>query len=219
VAGFERTGLADQQDNYFCVKELAMSRLLQGDAAEAEKLLLEVLPRSRQRLGPDDRVTLYVQRVLARALAEEGRLEQAESVCKETLDALRRTTANQESHSIARTLLYLGRVLVEQAKVEEAEPLLQEALKLFRADAWSQPRSELAGQVENWLGTIQLARKAYPEAEALMLPNAEHFFAPDAEMSPHERRLAIGHIVSLYQASDKPDQAAAWQKRLDQLPR
>ncbi len=196
-----------------------MCRLLQGDAAEARKLLAQVLPRSRQRLGPDNRVTLFVQRVLARALAEEGRLEEAESLCKQTLDALRRTAANQESHSIARTLLYLGRILVEQGKLEEAEPLLQEALKLFRGDEYSKPRSELAGQVENWLGAIQLARKAYPQAEALMLPGSERFFAPDADMSPHERRLAIGNIVSLYQAWGKPDQAADWQKKFDQLPK
>jgi tetratricopeptide (TPR) repeat protein len=219
MAGFERTGLTDEADQYFCIKELAMCRLLQGDAAEAEKLLVHVLPRSRQRLGPGHRVTLFVQRVLARALAEEGRLEEAESLCRETLDTLRRTTADQEVHSTARVLLYLGRVLVERGKLEEAEPLLQEALKLFRADEWSKPRSELAGQVENWLGAIQLARKAYPEAEALLLPGSERFFAPDAEMSPHERRLAIGHIVSLHQVCGKLDQAAVLQKKLDGLPK
>jgi tetratricopeptide (TPR) repeat protein len=217
VAGFERTGLADQPDAYYCVKELAMCRLLQGDAAAAERLLAEILPRSKQRLGPDHRLTLFLQRVLVRALAEEGRLEEAESLCKQTLDALRRTAANQEGHSTARTLLYLGRVLVEQGKLEEAEPLLQEALTLFRADEWSKPRPELAGQVENWLGAIQLARKAYPEAKILLLPDSDSFFAPAADMSSNERRLAVGHILNLYQALGKPEQAAVWQKKLDQL--
>jgi len=56
-----------------------------------------------------------------------------------------------------------------------------------------------------------------PEAEALLLPDSDRFFAPAADMSPNDRRLAVGHILSLYQALGKPEQAAAWQKKLDQL--
>jgi len=52
-----------------------------------------------------------------------------------------------------------------------------------------------------------------------MLPGSERFFAADVEMSPHERRLAVGHIVKLYQAWGKPDQTAEWQNRMDQLPK
>jgi hypothetical protein len=36
-------------------------------------------------------------------------------------------------------------------------------------------------------------------------------------MSPNERRLAVGHIISLYQAWEKPDQAAVWRKKLETL--
>ena len=110
-----------------------------------------------------------------------------------------------------------GRVLVEESKLDEAEPRLQEALTIFHNDASSKFKPELAGQAANWLGAIQLARKAYPEAEALMLPDSERFFARAAEMSPNERRVAVGHIVSLYQAWGKPEQTATWQKKLDGL--
>jgi tetratricopeptide (TPR) repeat protein len=217
LAGLERIGLADQGDGHFYVKELAILRLLQEDPAEAEKRLVEVLPRSRRRLGPDHRVTLHIQRCLVRALADEGRLDEAEALGKETLNALRRTKADQEGHGTARTQLYLGRVLVEEGKLDEAEPYLQEALTFFRDEEWSKPRPELAAQAANWLGAIQLARKAYPEAEALLLPGSGSFFAPAADMSPDERRLAFGHILNLYQALGKPEQAAVWQKKLDQL--
>ena len=50
---------------------------------------------------------------------------------------------------------------------------------------------------------------------SLVLPDSEQFFTPTAQMSPNERRLAIGHIVKLYEAWGKPDQAAAWQNKLD----
>ena len=194
-----------------------MARLLQGDPAAAEKLLEEARPRAIQRLGPDHYTTLQFQRVLARALAEEGRLDEAEALCNETLNARRRTKANQDEYGTARTQLSLGRVMVEKGKPDEAEPLLQGALTFFRADASSKSRPELAAQAANWLGAIQLGRKAYPEAEALMLPGYEPFFATSAEMSPNERRIAVGHIVSLYQAWEKPEQLAVWEKKLDQL--
>ena len=217
LAGRERLGLADQRDGLFDVKELAVLRLEQEDPAGARKLLEEVLPRSRLRLGPDHRWTLHIQRVLLCALAEEGRLDKAEALGKETLDALRRTKADQEGHGAARTELFLGRVLVQEGKLDEAEPLLRTALTFFREEEWSKPKPELAAQAANWLGAIQLARKAYPEAEALLLPDSDRLFAPAADMSPNDRRLAVGHILSLYQALGKPEQAAVWQKKLDQL--
>ncbi len=213
----QRNGFADKHDGFLCVKELAMTRLLQGDPAEAGKLLEEALVRARKRLGPDNVLTLFIQRVLVRALAEEGRLVEAEALGKETLNARLSTRANQDDVGTGRTLLYLGRVLVEESKLDEAEPRLQEALTIFHKDASIKARPELAGQAANWLGAIQLARKAYPQAEALMLPGSERFFAADVEMSPHERRLAVGHIVKLYEAWDRPKDAAAWQGKLDNL--
>jgi len=73
----------------------------------------------------------------------------------------------------------------------------------------------LAAQAANWLGSIQVARKAYPEAETLLLVGSDQFFASTADMTPNERRLAVGHIVKLYEAWGRPDQAAAFQKKLD----
>jgi hypothetical protein len=68
------------------------------------------------------------------------------------------------------------------------------------------------------LATVQVARKAYPEAERLLLSDPEEFLAPTAQMSSAERRAALGHIVQLYQNWRKPDQAAIWQHRLDEIP-
>jgi eukaryotic-like serine/threonine-protein kinase len=214
---FQRIGFADKHNGFLCVKELALLRLLQGDPAEAENLLEDALSRARKRFGPDNYLTLFIQRVLVRALAEEGRLVEAEALGKETLDARLRTKANQDDVGTGRTLLYLGRVLVEQSKLDEAEPRLQEALTIFRKDDSNKTRPELAAQAENWLGSIQVARKAYPEAEALMRSGFERFFAANAEMSPNERRVTVGHIVQLYQAWDKPEETTRWQKKLDQL--
>ncbi len=218
LTGLKRIGYADKREGFLCVKEMAMCRLRQGDPGGAEELLAEALPRARKSLGPDNYLTMFIQRVLVRALADGGRLEKAEALARETLDARLRNRANQDDVGTGRTLLYLGRVLVEENKLDEAELRLQEALTILSQDESSKPRPELAAQAANWLGTVKSARKAYTEAETLMLQGPDHFFPVAVEMSPNERRLAVGHIVNLYQAWGKPEKAATWQRRLDELP-
>ena len=194
-----------------------MLRLLQGHPADAEKLLVDALPRSIQSLGPEHYVTLHLQRVFGRVLADEGRLDEAEARLKTTRSAQLRTKINEDPHGTARTELYLGGVLVEEGKPDEAEPLLKEALAFFGEDEASKSRPELAAQAANWLGTIQLGHKDYSGAETLLLPGSDRFFTPGVEMSPNERHVAVGHIVSLYAAWGKQEQAAVWQKKLDAL--
>jgi hypothetical protein len=92
---------------------------------------------------------------------------------------------------------------------------LQAALKIFREHLATKP--DLAAQAANWLGTILVARKDYTSAETLLLSGADLILSRAAEMSPNERRAAVGHIVSLYEAWGKPEKAAVWQKKLDSL--
>jgi serine/threonine protein kinase len=218
LAAQQRNGWADRQDGIICAKDIALVRLQQGDPAEAERLLQELRPRAIQKLGPNHLMTLHIQRLLARALAETGRLNEAEALLEETLNARRRDKDNEEAYGTARTLLTLGRVLVEKGKLDEAEPRLREALTFFREDPICKPKPELAAQAANWLGAIQLERKDYPKAEALLLSGSDPFFAPTSDMSPNERRVAVGHIVELYQAwGKKPEQTAVWQKKLEGL--
>jgi serine/threonine protein kinase/tetratricopeptide (TPR) repeat protein len=212
LSSCQRTG-RNQRQRFIAIKEIALQRLLQSDPTKAEKLLTEAVPQAARVFGPDHFITLHLQRVLARALAEEGRFAQAETLVRSTLEARLRQTTDQEG--TGRTLLILGRVLVEQGKLDEAEPRLQEALKIFRERVVM--KDALAAQAANWLGAIQLARKAYPEAETLLLPDSDQFFSPAAEMSPNERSLAVGHIIALYQALGQPDQVATWQKKLAAL--
>jgi serine/threonine protein kinase len=212
---FQRIGKADDRVALICLKELAMCHLLQGDPASADKLLAEAASRATRILGTNSLYTLQFQRARARALAEEGRLEEAEALAKATLAARRRQTS--DFSGTGRTLLYLGGILVQEGKLGEAEPYLQEALKIFGEHLPMKP--ELAPQAANWLGAIQVARKDYPQAQTLLLSGPEQFFIPATEMSPNERRIAVGHIVKLYEAWGKPDQTAVWQKKLDQFPK
>lgn len=195
---------------FVAVKELASHRIMQGDAGEADRLMTrEVLAAARE-LGPTNLLTLHLQRVLARALAEEGCFVEAEALAWLTLEERFRQSSDPEGNG--RTMLILGRALAQQGKLDEAEPLLQAALPLLREHI----RTKDAGAVlaANWLGAIQVSRKAFAEAENLMVPDADRFFDPANQLSPSEVRLAVGHIITLYEAWEKPQQAAVWRRKL-----
>ena len=70
---------------------------------------------------------------------------------------------------------------------------------------------------EDRRGEIAATYDAYPEAEALLLSNSDSFFSPEAEMSPQERGLAVGHIVKHYENWGKPSEAAKWKAKLNAL--
>ena len=112
-------------------------------------------------------------------------------------------------------MLILAQVLVRKGNLDEAEPLLQEALTVFRDRYAMKP--ELTAQTENWLGAVKVARRAYSEAEGLMLPNAGLLFATTAAMSASEQSAAAAHLRDLYHAFGKTEQVVMWQAKIDGL--
>jgi serine/threonine protein kinase len=209
----KRAGLAEKTDMYAATYNLGLSYLFQGRLDEAEKLMSGLLDRAGGFFGPEHHYTLHIQHTLARILADGGQRDKAEKVARETLEARLRVTP--EAEGTGRTLLYLGFLLVQKGDFEEAESRLSEAQKIFKAHAEALP--EVVAWTANWLGAIQLARKAYPEAESLLLPTAEPILARSSQMSPNERRVAIGHLVNLYEDWGKPGEAAKWKAKLKAL--
>jgi tetratricopeptide (TPR) repeat protein/predicted Ser/Thr protein kinase len=198
---------------FVAVKELASHRIMQGDPGEADRLMSKEVLSAARELGPTNLVTLHLQRVLARAWAEEGCFVEAEALARSTLRERLRQTSDPEGNG--RTMLILGRALVQQGRLDEAEPLLQAALPLLREHIHT--RDAGAVLAANWLGAIQVAREAYPEAEKLLLPDSERLFDPANQLSPNEVRLAVGNIIALYDAWQKPEKAAIWQASLNSL--
>jgi serine/threonine protein kinase len=209
-----RAGLADRTDTFACIHNLAVILLLADRVDEAEPLLADACRRARQLFGPENPLsTLRLQLTLARVWAGQGRLDEAENLAAQTLSIYRRSASSYEG--TGRALLFLGRVKVEQGKLDEAEPLLREALTLLR-EHYASGR-ELIAQAANLLGVVAVGHQAYPEAENLLLSDTEPFFAPDVLMSTAERRAGVDHIIQLYQSWGKPEKAATWQRKRDQI--
>lgn len=208
----DRSG-SNKLERFVAVKEVASHRIMQSDPAEADRSLSEAIPLAAREFGPDNLLTLHLQRVLARAFADEGCFVEAEALASATLEARLRQSSDLEGNG--RTMLILGRALVQQGKLDEAEPLLQAALPLLLEGIRTKDAG--AALAANWLGTIQASRKAYRKAEDLMLPDAEQLFSPAAQLSPTEIRLAVGNIIALYEALGQPEKAAHWRKKLEGL--
>jgi tetratricopeptide (TPR) repeat protein len=210
----DRLGHPENPDYFALRGNLSMVLFLQGRLEEAMALLTESRARCVRSCGPEHVATLQTQHILARVLYVAGRLDESEALLRETLAIRRRVTPVHEG--MGRTLLYLGRVLVEKGKLDDAEPLIREADTLFRERYRMKP--ELAAQSANWLGAIQLSRQNFAEAEQFLLSNPDAMLPRSAGMCLAEQRTAFGHLVPLYQAWGKPDQAAPWQQKLDALP-
>jgi len=208
----DRSG-ANKDARFMQTKELAHHRTTQGDPVEADRLLTEAIPLASREFGSTHPYVLHLQRVLARALAEEGCFVEAETLARQTLDERLRQSMDPEGNG--RTMLILGRALVQKGKLDEAQHLLQAALPLLCDYIRNTDASAVLAA--NWLGAIQVARGAYPEAEGLLLPDSHRLFDPANQLSPTEVRLAVGNIIALYEAWRKPEQAAAWKRRLDEL--
>jgi serine/threonine protein kinase len=212
---FKGHGFGDTPNAFYSQNNLAFLHLLDGDVKEAEKLLVEALPRANGIFGVTNSLTLQLQHLLARVLVEQDRLDEAETLASKTLAARRGAEPGQET--LGRTLLVVGNVLIQKGRFEEAEPLLREALILFRERYSRKP--ELAAQAANALGAVAAARRDYPAAEALLLSNPDSLLLPVAGMTPKEQRTAIGRIIRLYQNWGKSEQASRWQQKLDAVGR
>jgi len=195
---------------FVAVKDLASHRTMQGDPAGADRLMSDAVPQAAREFGADSLLTLHLQRVLARAFADEGCFVEAEALARATLEARLRQKSDPQGDG--RTMLILGRALAQQGKLDQAEALLQTALPLLREHIHTKDAGAVLAA--NWLGAIQASRKAYREAENLMLPDSDRLFDAAAQLSPTEVRLAVGNIIALYDAWEKPGQAAFWRRKL-----
>jgi tetratricopeptide (TPR) repeat protein len=175
---------------------------------KAEKAFREVLDVRRRR-APESRETLVTLDRLALTLLDAGKPSEAEPLLREALPLARKLFPAGHPE-IASTLLLVGRAAVESGRAKEAEPLLTEALAIRRkklpAGDWGVAS---AGAV---LGDCLRAQGRYAEAEPL-LRSAEAAFAKARGTSPRRHRDVIDRLVWLYEAWNKPAEAAAWRAR------
>jgi len=192
---------------------LAIAYSAAGRLSEATALLQATLKFREAKLGPDHPDTLSSRGSLAEAYESLGRFSQAEGLIRDVL-ARRRKTVKPDSSLLAGDLAQLGRNLLYQGRRSEAEPLLREALAI-RAKAT--PDGWQRYDAMSLVGESLLGQGRYAEAEPEVVAGYDEMRARAARIPvPSRSRLleAAVRVVHLYEAWNKPEQAATWKAKL-----
>lgn len=113
------------------IHDLATAYVHEGKALESSKLEQQVLEYKRKRLREDSQPILESKRTLAIAIAELGRLSEAEALQCEILNVLKRLD-KPESDSFFQTLLNdLALTLNDAEKYEEAREIQLKLVKIW----------------------------------------------------------------------------------------
>ena len=121
-----------------------------------------------------------------------------------------------DSARYATHLAALGRNLLRQEKWADAEPVLRECLaygQKHEPDHWA------TFHIQSLLGGALLGQQKYTEAESPLLKGYEGLKKrADTIPEPGKVRLteALERLVRLYDATDRPEKAAAYRRTLEE---
>jgi serine/threonine-protein kinase len=181
-----------------------------GDLDGAEALLRRSIEIRRKALGPNHPKVAQGLDNLATLARLHGRLDEAVALHREALRT-RRASLPADHPDFAYGFLGLGRCLVALGRPVEAEPYLRESLRIRQK---ALPAGDyLLGLSKVGLGACLRAQRRYAEAEALLVEGYETLRAA-SRPDPASARWALGELVSLYDATRRPDRAATYRERL-----
>jgi serine/threonine protein kinase/tetratricopeptide (TPR) repeat protein len=189
-----------------------LARLLtrKGDAAEARRTYREALAMQRRLLGDDHTAFTTTLNNLARELQAAGELEEAETLLREAISIWRERVGDVHPH-LAVHIRNLASVMADQGKTAEAEARYLEACSMLQKvhgdSHW------LTADCRNVYGGFLTGLARYEEAEALLRP-AHRVLEEKLGRENARTVAAVERLLKLYEAWDKPDQAAEYRAML-----
>lgn len=191
-------------NNHANVLELA------GRLAESDSLFRVTIAMRREILGPEHPDYAWTLFNYAQFLIRRERWAEAERYSREVL-ALRGTTLPDAHPAVATAMQALGLALAHQGKPDEGERWLRESLELRRTTL---PEGHwLVSTAESVLGEHLTQVGRFAEAEKLLLPSEARLVAERGAKSP-QVSAARERVVKLYEAWQRPDEAAHWRTLL-----
>ena len=134
-------------------------------------------------------------------------------LCQELL-SLARTHLPDGRDGHADMLIHISGAQTRLDRLVDAEQSLREALQI-RQEIY-EPENWLIASAKSMLGETLIDQQRYEEAEPLVLEGYEGMRGA-LEVPEIRPREALERIVKLYEQWDKPDQAAEWRAKLNQL--
>ncbi len=180
---------------------------------EAESKIREALTMQTKLLGADDPIVADMTEDLGLVLIDQGRLADAERALTDALAARRRLQGDTHRDTLSCMVSLLNTLLAE-AKYDVAEPL---ALECWTTRKKIMPGEPKTFNVESIFGGCLLGLKRYADAEPRLLSGYEGLTRPGTYIPPEGRYVvknALLRLVQLYEATNRPDQAAEWKQKL-----
>ena len=177
---------------------------------QAEQLYREALAVRTKVHGAESMQVAWRQYALAELLRESRRYGEAERLHRASL-ALRRKLQGPEGPDVARGLYGLARALCDGQRYPESDSLFRAALtmyeKLYGGD------DEWVAQTKASFGHCLVAQTRYADAEPLLVESYARLERGSVDRRP-VARTALGDLVTLYTAWDKPEKAAEYRRML-----
>ncbi|MFH1418882.1 MAG: serine/threonine-protein kinase [Planctomycetota bacterium] len=189
---------------------LAWIHLESGDLDEAEVLLRDVYEARRRLFGSQAEGTLYAAHALARLSNARERFGEAERLAREAVEFWRSSGAG-DSHGPLYAKHELSVALRGLGRVDEAERIAREIVTSAHDLVSGGFTSEPYLRAHHGRCLTELGR--YAEAEEQLL-RARRRGLPVWTEGDQDHAYVIGHLVHLYEAWGKRDQAAAWRAQL-----
>jgi eukaryotic-like serine/threonine-protein kinase len=184
-----------------------------GRLAEALPLLEGAFEASRK-----FQTLRWVRQPLLDAYVQTGLGEKAVALALELL-AEGRAASPPAGPQLAGLLAQAGSTLLSVQAWVKAEPILRECLAIrekAEPDAWT------TFNTGSMLGAALLGLKKYADAEPLLRSGYEGMKARADKIPPQFRDVRLGEaldrLITLAEATDKPDEAKAWKEERAKLP-
>jgi eukaryotic-like serine/threonine-protein kinase len=204
---------ADHPDRLLSMHNLGVHYRSRRLYDKAEPLLVESATRARTRLTINHPETLRYIDSLAMLHALQGKTHLAEALRRELADVYRKRDGPEAGPYLVQ-MGKLSQLLMAQKKYAEAEPVIRVCLAVFdktEPDVWTTYTARAH------LGAALLGQKKYRDAEPHLLQGYEGMKAREAQIPQSLRfRLiqSLEWLVQLYEAWDRPDDAARWRAEL-----
>jgi tetratricopeptide (TPR) repeat protein/tRNA A-37 threonylcarbamoyl transferase component Bud32 len=205
---------ADHPETLTAMQNLAFVYQASGQSDKALPLYEESLEKKKAKLGFENVSTQKTLINLVDLYFATGQPARALSLLNDFL-AAERKRLGPDASELSDHLARVGRLLLTRAAFPEAETVLRECLRIREKhipDHWR------AFNVRSMLGESLLGQNKYAEAESLLVRGYEGMKRREAMIPGDARDVLVEgleRLVKLYDAWDKPEQAAEWRKQLE----
>jgi tetratricopeptide (TPR) repeat protein len=205
---------ADHPDTVLTQAYLGVCYHSAGRLGDGVRCLEQALARARKRPGPLPVQVAWVPGTLTAAYDQAKQFGKAEPLYRAFVEQARKQYGTDDPRT-AGALAYLGLNLLRQSKHAAAEKALRDCLAVLEKkapDAWT------TFNIRSMLGEAVLGQRRYADAEALLRTGYGGMKEREGKIPPKDKVYlteALQRLVRLYDAWDKPDEAARWRKELD----